>query len=31
VSDTRSDYNTAVQLMQTHMKMLRIAVKGSGG
>jgi flagellar basal-body rod protein FlgB len=28
VSDTRSDYNTAVQLMQTHMKMLRIAVKG---
>ena len=29
VSDTRSDYNTAVQLMQTHMKMLRIAVKGS--
>ena len=31
VSDTRSNYNTAVQLMQTHMKMLRIAVKGSGG
>jgi flagellar basal-body rod protein FlgB len=31
VSDTRADYNTAVQLMQTHMKMLRIAVKGSGG
>ncbi|MCC6915584.1 MAG: flagellar basal body rod protein FlgB [Rhodospirillaceae bacterium] len=31
VSETRSDYNTAVQLMQTHMKMLRIAVKGSGG
>jgi flagellar basal-body rod protein FlgB len=30
VSDTRSDYNTAVQLMQTHMKMLRIAVKGGG-
>lgn len=30
VSDTRSEYNTAVQLMQTHMKMLRIAVKGSG-
>jgi len=30
VSDTRSNYNTAVQLMQTHMKMLRIAVKGSG-
>jgi flagellar basal-body rod protein FlgB len=28
VSDTRADYNTAVQLMQTHMKMLRIAVKG---
>lgn len=31
VSDTRSEYNTAVQLMQTHMKMLRIAVKGSSG
>jgi len=31
VSKTRSDYNTAVQLMQTHMKMLRIAVKGSAG
>jgi flagellar basal-body rod protein FlgB len=31
VSETRSDYNTAVQLMQTHMKMLRIAVKGSAG
>ncbi len=31
VADTRSDYNTAVQLMQTHMKMLRIAVKGSSG
>jgi flagellar basal-body rod protein FlgB len=31
VSDTRSDYNTAVQLMQVHMKMLRIAVKGSAG
>ncbi|MGE3332996.1 MAG: flagellar basal body rod protein FlgB [Rhodospirillaceae bacterium] len=31
VSETRSDYNTAVQLMQTHMKMMRIAVKGSGG
>ena len=31
VSDTRSNYNTAVQLMQTHMKMLRIAVKGSAG
>jgi flagellar basal-body rod protein FlgB len=31
VSQTRSDYNTAVQLMQTHMKMLRIAVKGSAG
>lgn len=30
VSSTRSDYNTAVQLMQTHMKMLRIAVKGGG-
>ena len=30
VSDTRSEYNTAVQLMQTHMKMLRIAVKGNG-
>lgn len=31
VSSTRSDYNTAVQLMQTHMKMLRIAVKGGSG
>ncbi len=31
VSNTRTDYNTAVQLMQTHMKMLCIAVKGSGG
>lgn len=31
VSETRSEYNTAVQLMQTHMKMLRIAVKGSAG
>lgn len=30
VSDTRSNYSTAVQLMQTHMKMLRIAVKGGG-
>lgn len=30
VSDTRSEYATAVQLMQTHMKMLRMAVKGGG-
>lgn len=30
VSSTRSDYSTAVQLMQTHMKMLRMAVKGGG-
>ncbi len=29
VSETRSEYSTAVQLMQTHMKMLRIAVKGN--
>ena len=28
VASTRSDYSTAVQLMQTHMKMLRMAVKG---
>lgn len=30
VSDTRSNYSTAVQLMQSHMKMLRIALKGGG-
>ena len=28
VASTRTDYSTAVQLMQTHMKMLRMAVKG---
>ena len=31
VGDTRSEYNTAVTLMQAHMKMLTIAVKGSSG
>jgi flagellar basal-body rod protein FlgB len=30
VSDTRSEYNTAVQLMLTHKKMLRMALKGGG-
>jgi flagellar basal-body rod protein FlgB len=30
VGDTRSDYNTAVTLMQAHMKMLSIAIKGNG-
>ncbi len=30
VGDTRSKYETAVTLMQAQMKMLRIAVKGSG-
>lgn len=29
VSDTRAEYNTAVQLIQTHMKMLSMAVKGN--
>lgn len=31
VSDTRSQYSTAVQLMQTHLKMMRLAVKGNAG
>lgn len=31
VGDTRSDYNTAVQLMQTNMKMLRTALGKGGG
>ncbi len=31
VGDTRGDYNTAVTLMQAHMKMLSMAVKGNGG
>jgi flagellar basal-body rod protein FlgB len=30
VGDTRSQYNTAVQLMQSHMKMLKMAL-GKGG
>jgi flagellar basal-body rod protein FlgB len=30
VGNTRSEYNTAVTLMQAHMKMLTIAVKGNG-
>ena len=31
VGDTRSEYNTAITLMQAHMKMLSIAIKGNGG
>ena len=31
VGDTRSDYNTAITLMQQHMKMLRIALSKGGG
>ena len=31
VGDTRGKYNVAVTLMQAHMKMLSIALKGSGG
>ena len=31
VGDTRSEYNTAITLMQAHMKMLQIAIKGNGG
>ena len=31
VGDTRSTYNTAVTLMQAHMKMLSIAIKGNSG
>jgi len=30
VGDTRSDYNTAVSLMQAHMKMLKMALGRSG-
>ena len=30
VGDTRGEYNTAIQLMQSHMKMLRVAL-GKGG
>ncbi|MSO98059.1 MAG: flagellar basal body rod protein FlgB [Rhodospirillaceae bacterium] len=30
VGDTRGEYNTAIQLMQSHMKMLKIAL-GKGG
>ena len=31
VGDMRSEYNTAVTLMQAHMRMLTMAVKGNGG
>jgi len=31
VGNTRSEYNTAVTLMQVHMRMLTTAVKGNGG
>jgi len=31
VGDTRSEYNTAVTLMSSHMKMLTIALKGNAG
>lgn len=31
VGDTRSEYNTAITLMQAQMKMLKIAIKGNGG
>lgn len=31
VGDTRAEYNTAVTLIQAHMKMLSMAVKGNGG
>jgi flagellar basal body rod protein FlgB len=31
VGDTRSDYNTAVQLMQSNLKMLRMALGKPGG
>jgi flagellar basal-body rod protein FlgB len=31
VGSTRSEYNTAVTLMQVHMRMLTTAVKGNGG
>jgi flagellar basal-body rod protein FlgB len=31
VGNTRSEYNTAVTLMQSHMKMLSIALKGNAG
>ena len=31
VGDTKGDYNTAITLMQAHLKMLSIAIKGNGG
>ena len=31
VGDTRGEYNTAVQLMQSHMKMLKMALGRGGG
>lgn len=31
VGDTRSEYNTAIQLMQSNMKMLRLALGKGGG
>jgi flagellar basal body rod protein FlgB len=31
VGDTRTQYNTAVQLMQSNMKMLRMALGKGGG
>jgi len=31
VGDTRSQYNTAAQLMQSNMKMLRMALGKGGG
>jgi len=31
VGNTRTEYNTAVTLMSSHMKMLSIALKGNAG
>jgi flagellar basal-body rod protein FlgB len=31
VGDTRSEYSTAIQLMQSHMKMLKVALGKGGG
>ncbi len=31
VGETRGEYNTAIQLMQTHMKMLKMALGKGGG
>ncbi|MDX2224862.1 MAG: flagellar basal body rod protein FlgB [Rhodospirillaceae bacterium] len=31
VGDTRSEYNTAVQMMQSHVKMLKMALGRGGG